>query len=112
MPRVMNVDNNPAYPAAVDALKAEGAIPRRVALRQCKYLNNLIEQDHRTVKKTSLAGQRLRLFSKRVADHTGNRNDAHDPEGPGKMVGKRGCGRPSSLYRRVIRPGRLTAFNN
>src|ERR1700730_6772150 len=51
MPRVMNVDKNPAYPAAVEALKAEGAIPHRVALRQCKYLNNVIEQDHRTVKK-------------------------------------------------------------
>jgi len=51
MPRVMNVDKNPAYPAAVEALKAEGVIPRRVALRQCKYLNNVIEQDHRTVKK-------------------------------------------------------------
>ena len=44
MPRVMNVDKNPAYPAAVEALKAEGVIPRRVALRQCKYLNNVIEQ--------------------------------------------------------------------
>ena len=33
------------------ALKADGAIPRRVVLRQCKYLNNVIEQDHRTVKK-------------------------------------------------------------
>ena len=51
MPRVMNVDKNPAYPAAVEALKAEGSVPRRVALRQCKYLNNVIEQDHRTVKK-------------------------------------------------------------
>ena len=51
MPRVMNVDKNPAYPAAMEALKAEGAVPRRVALRQCKYLNNVIEQDHRTVKK-------------------------------------------------------------
>jgi len=27
MPRVMNVDKNPAYPAAVEALKADGAIP-------------------------------------------------------------------------------------
>jgi transposase-like protein len=35
----------------VEALKADGSIPGRVALRQCKYLNNLIEQDHRTVKK-------------------------------------------------------------
>src|SRR5258708_34260102 len=51
MPRVMNVDKNPAYQAAVEALKADGTIPRRVALRQCKYLNNVIEQDHRTVKK-------------------------------------------------------------
>ena len=51
MPRVINVDKNPAYSAAVDALKMEGSIPNRVALRQCKYLNNVIEQDHRTVKK-------------------------------------------------------------
>jgi IS6 family transposase len=51
IPRVINVDKNPAYPAAVEALKAEGTLPRRVHLRQCKYLNNVIEQDHRTVKK-------------------------------------------------------------
>ena len=51
MPRVINVDKNPAYPAAVEALKADGVIPRRVELRQCKYLNNMIEQDHRAIKK-------------------------------------------------------------
>jgi IS6 family transposase len=50
MPRVINVDKNPAYPAAVEELKADGSIPRRVVLRQCKYLNNVIEQDHRTVR--------------------------------------------------------------
>jgi transposase-like protein len=48
---VMNVDKNPAYPAAVEALKVDGTIPRCVALRQSKYLNNVIEQDHRTIKK-------------------------------------------------------------
>ena len=37
MPRVMNVAKNAAYPAAVEALKADGTIPRRLALRQCKY---------------------------------------------------------------------------
>ena len=51
LPRVINVDKNPAYPAAVEALKEEGVLPRRVRLRQCKYLNNVVEQDHRTVKK-------------------------------------------------------------
>ncbi len=50
VPRVINIDKNPAYPAAVEALKAQGTLPRRVRLRQCKYLNN-VEQDHRTVKK-------------------------------------------------------------
>ena len=43
VPRVINVDKNPAYPAAVEALKAEGYLPRRVRLRQCKYLNNVVE---------------------------------------------------------------------
>ena len=51
IPRVINVDKNPAFPAAIEALKAEGFLPRRVRLRQCKYLNNIIEQDHRTLKK-------------------------------------------------------------
>ncbi len=49
--RMINVDKNPAYPAAIEALPAEGTLPSRVRLRQCKYLNNVIEQDHRTVKK-------------------------------------------------------------
>ena len=42
--RVINVDKNPAYPAAIRALKREGILPRRVRLRQCKYLNNIVEQ--------------------------------------------------------------------
>jgi IS6 family transposase len=39
-PRVINVDKNPAYPAAFKELKAEGVLSRRCRLRQCKYLNN------------------------------------------------------------------------
>ena len=50
-PRVINVDKNPAYPAAFKELKAEGMLSRRCCLRQCKYLNNIIEQDHRNVKR-------------------------------------------------------------
>ena len=44
-PRVVNVDKNPAYAAAVEELKAEGFLPRRVRLRQCRYLNNIVEQE-------------------------------------------------------------------
>ena len=50
-PRVMNVDKNPAYPAAFDAVKQEGLVRPRSYLRQCKYLNNIIEQDHRFIKR-------------------------------------------------------------
>ncbi len=51
MPRVINVDKNRAFPAAVGDLKEHGTIGRRCNLRQCKYLNNIVEQDHRTVKR-------------------------------------------------------------
>ena len=63
VPRVINVDQNRAYPAAVEALKAEGILPRRVRLRQCKYLNNVVEQDHRTVKKRTWLAKGYGSFS-------------------------------------------------
>ena len=50
-PRVINVDKNPAYPVAIKELKAEGTLSKRSRLRQCRYLNNIVEQDHRTVKR-------------------------------------------------------------
>ena len=36
MARVLNVDKNPAYAAAVRELKTDGALPHRVRLRQCR----------------------------------------------------------------------------
>ena len=47
----MNVDKNPAYPIAFEAIKHEGFFRPRSSLRQCKYLNNVIEQDHRFIKR-------------------------------------------------------------
>ena len=40
-----------AYPAAVNELKEEANLPEDTELRQVKYLNNIIEQDPRRVKK-------------------------------------------------------------
>ena len=91
MPRVMNVDKNPAYPAAMEELKATGVIPRRVVLRQCKYLNNIIEQDHRSVKKRVWLAKGYGSFSERVADPAGNRGGEHDQEGKSKMAGQTRC---------------------
>ena len=59
---MINVDKNPAYPVAVRALKAEGLLPKRSRLRQCRYLNNIVEQDHRTVKRRARLAMGYRSF--------------------------------------------------
>ncbi len=48
-PRVINVDRSNAYPPAVEELKKEGVSAVTSQLRQCKYLNNIIVQDHRFI---------------------------------------------------------------
>jgi IS6 family transposase len=50
-PRVINVDKNPAYSPAVEELKKEGVLSIASQLRKCKCLNNIIEQDHRFIKR-------------------------------------------------------------
>jgi transposase-like protein len=50
-PRTLTVDKNPAYPIAVADMKSDGQLSRRTCLRQCKYLNNIVEQDHRRIKR-------------------------------------------------------------
>ncbi len=51
IPRVITVDKNPAYPPAIDKLKNDKILPINVGIRQIKYLNNIIEQDHRSIKR-------------------------------------------------------------
>jgi transposase-like protein len=51
MPRVINVDQNAAYPPAIALLQAEGTLAPECQLRPVKYLNNLIAQDHRFIKR-------------------------------------------------------------
>jgi IS6 family transposase len=39
------------YPVAMDELKQDQTLKAETKLRQCKYLNNMIEQDHRNIKR-------------------------------------------------------------
>jgi transposase-like protein len=55
-PRVINVDKNPSYPKAVGKLKTKGTLPLGCELRPVKYLNNLIEQAHRFIKRRTSPG--------------------------------------------------------
>ena len=50
-PRVITVDKNAAYPPAIDELKKDEALPKTTETRQVKYLNNIVEQDHRFIKR-------------------------------------------------------------
>lgn len=50
-PHVITVDKNPTYPIAIEQLKREKSIPDAMQIRQQKYLNNIVEQDHRFIKK-------------------------------------------------------------
>jgi len=55
-PRVINVDQNAAYPKAIATLKAAKQLVPDCELRPIKYLNNLIEQDHRFIKRRTRPG--------------------------------------------------------
>jgi transposase-like protein len=49
-PRIITLDGYATSHRAVRELKADGWLPANTKLRSSKYLNNLIEQDHRGVK--------------------------------------------------------------
>ena len=68
VPRVITVDKNAAYPKALHELKAVGTVPASCELRQSKYLNNLVEQDHRFIKRLVKPG--LGFFSFETAWRT------------------------------------------
>ena len=61
-PRVINTDGHAAYPPAVAQLKAEGALAEDCRHRPVPYLNNVLEQDHRAIKRRINASQHFRSF--------------------------------------------------
>lgn len=62
-PRVITVDKNPTYPMAIEELKNQKKMPVGIQLRQVKYLNNIVEQDHRFIKKRVRSMLGLKSFS-------------------------------------------------
>ena len=62
LPFSISVDKNAAYPEAFSTSQAEKIVPKDCKLRRVKYLNNVIEQDHRFVKKKMRASQCFKRF--------------------------------------------------
>jgi transposase-like protein len=48
---MITVDKNAVYRVAVEALKRDETLAAETELRQSKYMNNMIEQDHRNIKR-------------------------------------------------------------
>jgi transposase-like protein len=62
LPFSISVDKNAAYPEAFTSSQDEKILPLDCKLRRVKYLNNVIEQDHRFVKKKVRASQCFKTF--------------------------------------------------
>jgi len=61
-PRVINTDQARLYGAAISGVKAEGTLRHRCRHRPVQYLNNILEQDHRAIKRRVKAKQSFREF--------------------------------------------------
>ncbi|MGB8006123.1 MAG: IS6 family transposase [Terriglobales bacterium] len=61
-PRVMNTDLAPIYSSAISDSKKEGTLRNRCRHRPVQYLNNILEQDHRAIKRRVKAKQGFREF--------------------------------------------------
>ena len=63
LPFSISVDKNAAYPEAFSTSQEERIVPKDCKLRRVKYLNNVIEQDHRFIKKKVRASQCFKSFN-------------------------------------------------
>jgi transposase-like protein len=62
LPFSISVDKNAAYPEAFTSSQEEKILPSDCRLRRVKYLNNVIEQDHRFIKKKVRSSQCFKRF--------------------------------------------------
>lgn len=57
------MDKRHSYPPAIDDLKADEQLPETTQLRQVKYLNNRVEQEHRFIKRLTKPGMGFDSFN-------------------------------------------------
>jgi transposase-like protein len=62
LPFIIGTDKHASYPEAFVASVKEKVLPFDCKLRRVKYLNNVIEQDHRAIRKRWRAAQSFRSF--------------------------------------------------
>ena len=60
IPKIVNIDKSGANKAGIRDYNAKHGT--KVVIRQCKYLNNIVEQDHRAVKRITRPIQGFKDF--------------------------------------------------
>jgi transposase-like protein len=106
-PRVINTDLAPINTSAIPAIKKEWILRRRCRHRPVHYLNNIIEQDHRPVKRRVNAQQGFREFQ--AARRTIQGYDATHmiAEGTDSMGERDGRSASVSIHQQAVRTSRL-----
>src|SRR5471030_1596792 len=118
VPDKVAMDKSGANKAAIDAVNVDRDVP--IVVRQVKYLNNIVEQDHRAIKRVTSdqANAQLQIVPRRRLRARRRRAHAHDPQGPVHDRWRRcdvvrrpilcaGCTGPSSLRHPSSFPGKF-----
>ena len=99
LPFSISVDKHASYPDAFAASQEEKVLPLDCKLRRTKYLTNIVEQDHRAVRRRWRAMQCFRTFHTAERTLEGvealhmmrkgqvKRLDGRDAQGQAKFVG-------------------------
>ena len=77
VPEKVTMDKSGANKAAMDEINARGEMP--IIVRQVKYLNNIVEQDHRAVKRVTKPMLNFKSFRAARNCPGRHRAHAHDP---------------------------------
>ena len=104
-PRVINTDQARLYGSAIAWVKKEGILRRRCRHRPVQYLNNIVEQDHRVIKRRVKAKQGFGEFQ--AARRTIQGYEAmHMIRKGASEVGERfGCAATDSVHQQLVRGG-------
>ena len=104
-PRVINTDQARLYGSAIAGMKKEGILRRRCRHRPVQYLNNIVEPDHRAIKRRVKAKQGFRAFHAARANDPRLRGHAHDPEGASEVGERFGWSATDSVHQQLVRGG-------
>jgi transposase-like protein len=107
LPRVITVDQNAAYPPAFEALQRNSTLPETCLLRQCKYLNNVVEQDHRFVKRRVNPGLGFGAFQTAQRTIHGYEGHPYAAQRPNRGPCEERCPCTEPRDQPAVRAGRL-----